>query len=236
MKTYLLSVLLCIVASVTVYSQDIIILKTGDEIQSKVEEIRPDVVTYRKFENLQGPLYTIEKSRIFMIKYANGSKDVFSDITVQQQQQIQQSNAIPKPTQPAITEANKEEPLQYIFGGTIRRNNTNLTPFKVKEIMRSNPEAFSLYSSGRSLKVTGDVFEGIGYGCFVFMVINSLDNKEIQARRAAGFGIATMSTSLILEAIGKSNMRKAVNTYNAGLKSTSYLFLSPNSMGYCLRF
>ncbi len=83
MKTYLLSVLLCIVASVTVYSQDIIILKTGDEIQSKVEEIRPDVVTYRKFENLQGPLYTIEKSRIFMIKYANGSKDVFSDITVQ---------------------------------------------------------------------------------------------------------------------------------------------------------
>ncbi|MEL7003808.1 MAG: hypothetical protein AAFN93_13880 [Bacteroidota bacterium] len=33
---------------------------------------------HKKFENLDGPVYTVDKNTVFMIKYANGSKDVFS--------------------------------------------------------------------------------------------------------------------------------------------------------------
>jgi len=64
--------------STQAFSQDIIFLKNGDEIQASVSEIGTDAVKYKKFENLQGPDYTLKKSEVFMIKYANGTKDVFN--------------------------------------------------------------------------------------------------------------------------------------------------------------
>ncbi|GHV35311.1 hypothetical protein FACS1894180_7240 [Bacteroidia bacterium] len=56
---------------------DVITKKNGDQINAKVLEIGNDEVKYKKFGNENGPTYTISKSEIFTIKYANGSKDVF---------------------------------------------------------------------------------------------------------------------------------------------------------------
>lgn len=64
--------------SAPAFSQDIIFLKNGDEIKASVSEIGTDVVKYKKFENLQGPDYALKKSEVFMIKYANGTKDIFN--------------------------------------------------------------------------------------------------------------------------------------------------------------
>jgi hypothetical protein len=61
------------------FSQDIIILKDGEEILSKVIKIGSNEIEYKKFDNLEGPIYTMEKSKIFMIKYENGVKDVFKE-------------------------------------------------------------------------------------------------------------------------------------------------------------
>ena len=62
-------------------SQDFIFKKNGDEIKAKIVEIGKDEIKYKKFENLEGPIYVIEKSIIFLIKYENGSKDVFNKET-----------------------------------------------------------------------------------------------------------------------------------------------------------
>ena len=60
---------------------DIITLKNGEDIQAIVQEIDDIYVKYKKFDNPNGPNHTLKKSEIFMILYANGSKDVFSDDT-----------------------------------------------------------------------------------------------------------------------------------------------------------
>ncbi len=60
-----------------VLAQDIIVLRDGDIIQSKVQEITPTEVKYKKYSNLEGPLYTIEKSTVLSINYENGDKDKF---------------------------------------------------------------------------------------------------------------------------------------------------------------
>lgn len=59
-------------------AQDIITLKNGEEIKAKVTAVNLGDIQYRKFNDADGPLYTKYKSEVFMIKYANGSKDVFS--------------------------------------------------------------------------------------------------------------------------------------------------------------
>ena len=56
---------------------DNIILQDGTEISAKVLEITPDLVKYKKCTNLEGPIVSIYKSKILMIRYIDGSKDIF---------------------------------------------------------------------------------------------------------------------------------------------------------------
>ena len=58
-------------------AQDIIYKTDGSEIQSKVIEISEDLIKYKKFSNLDGPLYSIAKNEVFMIVYENGEREVF---------------------------------------------------------------------------------------------------------------------------------------------------------------
>ncbi|OIN56641.1 hypothetical protein [Arsenicibacter rosenii] len=59
------------------YAQDNIILRNGDEIPAKVLEVGQQELKYKKSSNPDGPVYTAPLSDVFLIKYANGTKDVF---------------------------------------------------------------------------------------------------------------------------------------------------------------
>lgn len=70
--------ILSLTALLSAISQDILVLKNGEEIECKTEEINSDNIKYRKFQNSSGPLYTIDIFKVFMIKYENGTKDLFN--------------------------------------------------------------------------------------------------------------------------------------------------------------
>jgi hypothetical protein len=57
---------------------DNIILKNGEEISAKIVEITPDIIKYKKCNNLDGPLISIYKSDILMLRYADGTKDIIN--------------------------------------------------------------------------------------------------------------------------------------------------------------
>lgn len=59
-------------------AQDILIKRNGDEIEVKVQEIALNEIKYKRFDNLEGPLISISKNDVFMIKYENGTKEVFT--------------------------------------------------------------------------------------------------------------------------------------------------------------
>ena len=61
------------------FSQDLILKKNGEEIKSKIIEVGTLEIKYKKFENPTGPTYSILKADVFMIKYENGTKDVFNN-------------------------------------------------------------------------------------------------------------------------------------------------------------
>ncbi|MBA2612298.1 MAG: DUF4190 domain-containing protein [Bacteroidetes bacterium] len=56
---------------------DLITLKNGDEVKAKVLEITPTEIKYQKCGVTDGPLYVVKKTDVFMIKYVNGTKEVF---------------------------------------------------------------------------------------------------------------------------------------------------------------
>ncbi len=59
------------------FSQDMIIQRSTDEIPAKVIEVTTTEIKYKRLDNLEGPTFIIPKSDVFMIRYANGTNDIF---------------------------------------------------------------------------------------------------------------------------------------------------------------
>lgn len=73
-----LLVLLFFLCSTCAFAQDVIVKKDGSTILSRVLEVNQNEVKYKKFNNLDGPTYSISKSELQSINYKNGAKDTFS--------------------------------------------------------------------------------------------------------------------------------------------------------------
>ena len=80
MKKLILSLTATILASNFCFSQDVITKKSGEDIQAKVLEITNTEIKYKKFDNPTGPIFTMSKTELLMIRYENGSKDIFTEI------------------------------------------------------------------------------------------------------------------------------------------------------------
>ena len=53
-------------------------MRSGENILVKVIEVGTTEVKYKKQDNLNGPLFSILKSDLLMIKYENGTSEKFS--------------------------------------------------------------------------------------------------------------------------------------------------------------
>ncbi len=65
--------------AVGVHAQDVIVKKDGNTIVSKVLEVNTADVKYKKYSNIDGPVYTISKAEVMSINYENGDRDDFAD-------------------------------------------------------------------------------------------------------------------------------------------------------------
>jgi len=79
MKKLLLLFITALLLVSRLIAQDVIFIKDGTELQSKVLEVLPDIVKYKVYSSLDGPTYSIYKSDILLIKYEDGRKDIFTN-------------------------------------------------------------------------------------------------------------------------------------------------------------
>lgn len=66
-----------ILISSVLYSQDIIVKKNNETIKAKIIEVNQNDIKYQKWDNLNGPIYTIQKTDIVSIVYQNGDAESF---------------------------------------------------------------------------------------------------------------------------------------------------------------
>ncbi len=79
MKTGLIVFLLAVTCSFysNSFAQDIITKKDGTDVQAKILEVTPQEIKYKRFDNQAGPTFTLLISDVLIVKYENGSRDVF---------------------------------------------------------------------------------------------------------------------------------------------------------------
>ena len=77
---YILLFILFVCSSNIIEAQDTLSMRSGETILVKVIEVGTSEVKYKKLDNLNGPVFSMLKSDLLMIKYENGTKDDFSSI------------------------------------------------------------------------------------------------------------------------------------------------------------
>jgi hypothetical protein len=85
------NILLFVFLLINVFSslgQDIIITKKGQDISAKVLEISLTTVKYKRFDNINGPIYNIPKSDVLMIRYQNGTKEMLNGNSLKNENQL----------------------------------------------------------------------------------------------------------------------------------------------------
>jgi hypothetical protein len=60
------------------FAQDILYLLSGDEIETKLTEISSSELKYKRIDNLDGPVFVIERNKVFKVKYSNGQSEVMT--------------------------------------------------------------------------------------------------------------------------------------------------------------
>ena len=198
--------LLLFVAPSWCMAQDVIVKKDGTTILSKVLEVNPADIKYKKFSNQSGPTYTITKAEVMSINYESGDKDVFTDSQPATQQVTSNGGFGVDPKMEAdnlklVREFNQRE-LVY-NGGTGQAANNFVGVFGMKEgsILENSElkvdysmKRFVTHQNGKESKMTDlDLKTGFGWNrlyeewmCLIMTLTNKTD-KSIYVDLANSF-------------------------------------------------
>jgi len=118
-KIFILVILVAF-ATDALFSQDIILKKDKSEIKAKIIEIQENLIKYKLFDFLDGPLRSISTSDVIVIKYENGRLETFepvSEIKPVQNQTVPQNQPEKYFQQYSKKENVENSPLGFIIGG-----------------------------------------------------------------------------------------------------------------------
>jgi hypothetical protein len=101
---------------------DVLLLQNADEIAVKILEIDERNIKYKRCDNINGPTYSISKSRVALIKYANGTKEV---VMPEPAYKVAEQDKPPKPEMPRkVNPLGLASLLLYLLGSILFRGLT----------------------------------------------------------------------------------------------------------------
>jgi tetratricopeptide (TPR) repeat protein len=137
-QVFLYCVLVFVSLPGIIIAQDKIYRTDSTLIQAKVQEVGDAEIKYKKFSNLNGPVYSVKKSDVWMIIYENGEKEVYNK-PMGSRKTVITPPANPAPRRSyinAVDEANNEDLIITVNGEniycTIDFVNTNLISYHIK--------------------------------------------------------------------------------------------------------
>jgi hypothetical protein len=128
---------------------DILTYRNGEEVKAKIMEVGLHEIKYKKCDNPNGPTYTVKKDEVFMIKYSNGSKDIFKEEPKQ-----------PQYTQPNYNNNPYAPPPQAPYQPTPDRSYPG--SLVTADIFMAVGGVFILLAEEEGMLILGMLFLGVG--------------------------------------------------------------------------
>lgn len=212
---FLVAAVLCLAEAA---AQDVIVRRNGEEIEARVEEVGEQSIRYRKFSNPSGPVYSVSRSEVFVIRYESGDKDVITPF------EEPAADAAPdvRTTAQAAQQA-MERSKQWNLGV---KANMGLSFWSVKDDMQS-----LVNDSGYGSYIGVSSSPGFGYGLQLFA--EYYFRKTGEGHIGVGLGFMQMSGSATMKAAGEEmTFKDRFGSFCADV----YWGLTPIKDGWTTRF
>ena len=210
---YFLAIALLNISSI--YAQDKITTRVGDEIPAKIIEVGANEIKYKKWTNQEGPTYTLNKTEIFMINYQNGEKEVFSQ-TNNQSTQI-------NPQKTGVLDFDSKSRSKLSLNGQ------RLSEYEAIDILGRH--YYEDWVSGYTKRIVGKslLWTGVGLDFLgTTIMVYEEDYPEIYIPFLV-VGVASIITGWILWANGNRDMRYVINSFNDRHGNNRSVIMSFNS-------
>ena len=119
------------IATYTASAQDIIVMKNGTAVKAKVQEITSNEIKYKKFSNLNGPLFVVDKSEVFAVNFENGEVENYASYKAEtdvQHPPVSKENS----SQPTII----AKPADVNNATLLAKYNREVVPVKQKKVKK----------------------------------------------------------------------------------------------------
>jgi len=199
----ILYIFLFLSVSISLFSQDLVTLKTGEQIKVIVLKISETEIEYHKFENQDGPIYSIDKKKVLVINYADGNKDVFKN---EQQSSINQTE-------------------ELIYDRGVWYKGKIISPKEIKSLYNDYPDALKEYKKSRLLFGISIPLAAVGGGFLGYGLATSIGGQDVEPGVWIVGGSFT-ALAIIYAAVSGSKVKSSVKIYNRSVKysnNTSYL-------------
>lgn len=234
----LLLLLAFIAMATAVMAQDVIITKESERIEAQITEITDEAVKYKRFDNLDGPVFVLSAPKVASIVFANGEVFVFREqpqrsvadddtfktedrITSQLVETLQISeNQIINSQETIVSyidldklyEMGGEGKIGFYIGG--QKLSDNEYKVLTKETC---PEAYRIFKKAKTIEnvcgITGTCLLVGGIAMAAIPGIEYLQGKEFDKRGKillySGIGLFGSSMLFVLATVGKPQRLKS---------------------------
>ena len=138
-------------------AQDLIVKKDGSVIQAKVTKIGTTEVEYKKWNNQDGPQYSIAVADILAINYQNGEKETFENVSASGKSQTTKSEADGQQSIVQVKTENLSPEAKAANDALIEARNTFNVEFNKS---KANNKPANLCVLGYALRPESVVFNG----------------------------------------------------------------------------
>lgn len=249
-RIFLLSV--CLLATSLTYAQDNLVFRNGTELSVKVLEVSPTQLKYRRQDNPDGPVYTMSVANILLVKYANGTKDVFG---LSAQTPVSSQSTLPvSPNASTLARLRYHSGLfsRYFVGD----NGEPISRSDARGLLANHHDALLSYRHGQALRkwsiataIPAVVLVGAGAGLSSFgfrdrMPRDDAANDPIRQDHdlrdgghnrpgvglaLAGSGVLLGVAALVLDHKATRQFRRAASRYNQHQQQPVGLRVGPSS-------
>lgn len=214
----LISFITIILYSSVLKAQDTLYMKSGQKVASKILEISPAEIKYKKADNPDGPTFITNSSDINIIKYQNGTTD-----TIRAQQPV----VVKTTVTPLVPKVIDPHPPIYRSGPVYKYDGRHIKAHDAQDIMLklNDPQLNQYVKTARLSKTIGMITGflaiptfafGVGYSFFA-LVTNDGSATDLSYGPGIASGVvaaACLATSITFNIKKKHSMKAAITLYN----------------------
>lgn len=189
-------------------AQDLILTTEDKIIEAIIQRITDNTITYKMYDNPDGPTYETSTTKIVKICFENGTEQKFSNPVNDRRQK---AAAVPE-------SAKRPDRLLYrkgrVYLGGHELRDYEMSQLLPRDLYRSIEAGKGMYKHGRNLIIAGTVIEASAIALFITGIVLYEPLPLTIGYATFAVGLPCLGAGIPIFCVGKHRIRNAASEFN----------------------